>query len=106
MIESEFGSLHWWWNINLHQVPEEPQANDTLAVVAARGMILAYRDLDGIADEMSFTEIDRCNELMKYVGPALETLGYRPKPVPNTQEQNIAFRKAWDARVEAGQKKV
>lgn len=27
-----------------------------------------------------------------------------PQPVPNTKEQNIAFRKAWDARVEAGKR--
>lgn len=28
------------------------------------------------------------------------------EPRPNTQEENIAFRKAWDARVDAGRAKV
>lgn len=29
-----------------------------------------------------------------------------PDPEPRTQEQNIQFRKDWDARVEAGFKKL
>lgn len=34
---------------------------------------------------------------------ALASTG-EPPPIPNTQEQNIAFRKAWDKRVEEGQR--
>ena len=30
----------------------------------------------------------------------------KPKPKPNTKEQNIAFRKAWDAHIDESQKEL
>lgn len=50
-------------------------------------------DIANLLDE-AIEEIDRLRNLLP--PPAL------PAPVPNTKEQNIAFRKDWDARVAEG----
>lgn len=61
--------------------------------------------LNGIADEMTYSQIDTAN---KYWDVFLEASAYLGLPLYqciNNREQNIAFRKAWDEAFEEGERR-
>lgn len=55
----------------------EVHDGDSNEVVVAKGLIALYHSLDGIADEMTFAEIDRLNELEPFLKAAIEVLRAR-----------------------------
>lgn len=62
---------------NLDHKVFEIQDGDSNEVVVAKGFLGLYRSLDGIADEMTFAEIDRLNELEPILKAAIEVLRAR-----------------------------
>lgn len=71
----DLSQVPWWRMVNLHQVEHED--GDSNEVFAAKAIIKIYCDLDGIADEMTYAEIDRVNEMEPAVAAACEVLRAR-----------------------------
>lgn len=67
--------MHWMNTVNLHQVKHED--GDSNEVFVAKALIMIYCSLDGIADEMTYAEIDRVNEMEPAVEAACEVLRER-----------------------------
>lgn len=61
--------------------------------------------LNGIADEMTWSQIDTANKYWEVFLEANAYLGHPAYRCVNSREQNIAFRKAWDERYERGQER-
>ena len=73
----------------------------------AEALVGVFEDagLNGISDEMSWSQINTSNEYWEVFLEANAYLGRPAYRFPNDREQNIAFRKRWDEAYDEGQRR-
>jgi hypothetical protein len=69
--------LHFVWDMNLHGPEFEADDGDSNEVATAKCLIRAFREKNGISDEMTYAEIDFVNELFPFIECAAEVLRAR-----------------------------
>ncbi len=68
---------HFIWQMNLYDPMFDTADGDSNETCAAKALIRTYRELDGIADEMSDRDIDLTNEMYSHIESAAEVLRAR-----------------------------
>lgn len=63
--------------VNLYAINCDDVAPESNEVTAAKGVVRAYRALDGVSDEMTRREIELVNSLEPHLEAALEVLAAR-----------------------------